>query len=105
VSTDQRSPARKEPATSRGRHHKHARSRGGFGYDEAAVDCLFPNREPRARRAPGVHDLGVGSRLGCHPFDKVKDQRIKSCIPRRLHQLLSRHERTGLKICSVALLV
>lgn len=91
--TDQRPSAREELATSRGRHHKHARSRGGFRYDEAAVDCLFPDRKPRARRAPGVHNLGVGARLARHPFDKVKDQRVKSCFLRRLHRLLSRHDR------------
>jgi hypothetical protein len=101
LKADLRSPTGEEPATSRGSLHKHARSGGGFRYDEAAVDSLFPDRKPWARRAPGVHNLRVGSRLVCHPFDKVKDQRIKSCVLRRLHQLLSRHERGCLKYAAL----
>ena len=42
--------------------------------DEAAVGGVFPNGEPRAGRAPGVHDFGVRSRFGAEPFEEVEDQ-------------------------------
>jgi len=42
--------------------------------DEAAVGGVFPDGEPRARRAPSVHDVGVRSRVGAEPFEEVEDQ-------------------------------
>jgi hypothetical protein len=43
-------------------------------FDEAAVVGVFPDREPRTRRPPGVHHFGVGSRFGAEPFEEVEDQ-------------------------------
>ena len=45
-------------------------------FDEAAVTGLFPNRQARTRRAPCLDDLGVWSRIGTDPFEKVEEERF-----------------------------
>lgn len=42
--------------------------------DQAVLYGVFPDRQARARCAPGVHDLGVGPRPLRDPLDEVEDE-------------------------------
>jgi hypothetical protein len=45
-----------------------------FAFHQSAVHGVFPYCETRARRAPGVDDLGIGAGLAADPFDEVENQ-------------------------------
>jgi hypothetical protein len=49
--------------------------------DEAAVIGIFPYRKPRARRAPGLENYGIGFGLRSDPFEKIEYQ----CVDRIGH--------------------
>src|ERR1700737_2746822 len=48
----------------------------GFALDKTAIDRVLPDRQPRARRAPGRDHLGIKPRLARDPFDEIEHQRI-----------------------------
>ena len=69
--------AAKKVASLRGQADHHLASRAMLPRGKSAIDGVFPHRQARARRAPGVDDVGIGSRLARNPFQQVEDQRIE----------------------------
>ena len=47
--------------------------------DEPAIIRVFPNGKPRARRAPHVEHLLVGSVARLQPEEQVNDQSVYGC--------------------------
>lgn len=45
--------------------------------DQALFGCVFPDRQPRAARAPSVHYVGIGLRAFCQPLQKIEDQGVR----------------------------
>jgi hypothetical protein len=42
--------------------------------DEAVIIGIFPNGQPRTRRAPGIHDFRIGLGLRADPVEQIEDQ-------------------------------
>jgi hypothetical protein len=45
----------------------------GSCLDEAAIVGFFPDGEPWAGGAPGVHGFLIGALLAAYPFEEIKD--------------------------------
>ena len=70
-----------------GSRDPHRRSAVGMvPRDQSARGCLFPHRQPRARRPPRLHRFDIGSLAARHPLEKIEDQGI-NCV----HESTSHH--------------
>jgi hypothetical protein len=52
--------------------------------DEALVVGILPHGQTRARRPPGIEDLGVWTRSGTYPLKEVENQSFNGVGNRRL---------------------
>src|ERR1700688_4695639 len=59
-----------------GDRYPDACTRDRLARDVAAIDRVLPDRQPRARGAPGLDHLGIKPRLPRDPFDKIEHQRV-----------------------------
>src|SRR5262245_40389134 len=74
-------PARLQERASRRRHpHQHASARHHFADEKASILGLLPDRQAGTGCAPGVHHLGVGTRLIDQPLDQVEHQGIEAMV-------------------------
>ena len=49
--------------------------RGASTLDQAEIERVFPNREPRTARTPGCGRVVVAAWLGFEPHEEIQDQR------------------------------
>jgi hypothetical protein len=52
-------------------------SRASVTLDKSSGVCLLPHRQAWARRAPGIHNLVVGARVGAQPLEQIENQMIE----------------------------
>ncbi len=57
--------------------------RHAIGFDEAAVVCVFPHRQPRTRGAPGGDHFVIAA-FACDELEEIEDEIFDGCFSHTL---------------------